>query len=69
MMKILYDLNLKDNKEILDDIANTLIEEEKINGLALIDIINKKKPELVPADAIAKLKELQRIQTILRKFC
>lgn len=49
---------LKDNKDILDDIANTLIEEEKINGLALIDIINKKKPELVPADAMAKLKEL-----------
>ena len=36
------------NREVLDVIAKTLIEKEKINGLELLKLINDLKPELVP---------------------
>jgi cell division protease FtsH len=39
---------ITENREVLDVIAKTLIEKEKINGLELLKIINDLKPELVP---------------------
>lgn len=41
---------------MLDKIAMTLIEEEKINGVQLIDLINDVKPNLVPEAAMDAVK-------------
>lgn len=38
---------LNDNKQILDEISDTLIENEKMTGIELLDIIKKHDPELV----------------------
>lgn len=38
---------LTENRDVLDKIAKTLIEEEKINGVQLIELINDVKPNLV----------------------
>jgi hypothetical protein len=46
------------NREILDQIAKTLIEKEKIDGGQLLDIIEALKPELIPAGARRKVKEV-----------
>jgi len=41
---------LTENKEILDEISTTLIENEKMTGIELLDIIKKYDPELVSED-------------------
>lgn len=38
---------LTDNRDLLDLIAKTLIEEEKINGTQLLQLIKGLKPDLV----------------------
>jgi cell division protease FtsH len=38
---------LTDNRDLLDLIAKTLIEEEKINGTQLLELIKGLKPDLV----------------------
>jgi cell division protease FtsH len=48
---------MTENRPILDQIAKTLIEKEKMNGLELLKIIQDIKPELIPAGSAAKLKE------------
>jgi ATP-dependent Zn protease len=35
---------ITENREVLDAIAKTLIEKEKINGLELLKLINDIKP-------------------------
>ena len=47
---------LTENRDVLDKIAMTLIEEEKINGVQLIDLINEVKPNLVPEAAMDAVK-------------
>lgn len=49
---------LTDNRDLLDLIAKTLIEEEKINGTELLQLIKGLKPELVSAKAIAAVAEV-----------
>jgi ATP-dependent Zn protease len=41
---------LMSNKEILDDIADNLVENEKLSGLQLLDIIKKYDENLVPEE-------------------
>jgi ATP-dependent Zn protease len=43
---------LTDNRNILDAIAKTLIEKEKITGVEMLQIIKQLKPELVTDEAI-----------------
>lgn len=47
---------LTENRDVLDKIAMTLIEEEKINGVQLIEIINGVKPNLVADSAMEAVK-------------
>lgn len=49
---------ITENKDILDAIAKVLIEKEKIDGKALIDIIGDMKPELVPQGAREKISKI-----------
>jgi hypothetical protein len=46
------------NRDILDQIAKTLIEKEKIDGGQLLDIIEALKPELIPQGARSKVAEV-----------
>ena len=48
---------MTENKDILDAIAKMLIEQEKMNGLELLQLIQNMKPELVPEGSAAKLRE------------
>ena len=41
---------LTKNKEILDDISKSLIENEKMTGIELLDIIKKYDPDLVSTE-------------------
>ena len=43
---------LTENREILDEIAQTLIEKEKIDGEALLRVIQEKNPELIDQSQI-----------------
>ena len=43
---------LTENRDVLDEIAKTLIEKEKIDGKELLDVMKKIKPELVSDQAI-----------------
>jgi ATP-dependent Zn protease len=43
---------LTDNRNILDAIAKTLIEKEKITGVEMLELIKQIKPELVTDEAI-----------------
>lgn len=49
---------ITENRDILDKIAKTLIETEKIDGIELLALIEGIRPELVPAGAKAKVVEL-----------
>ena len=51
---------LLDNKNILDAIAKTLIEKEKITGIEMLDLIKQIKPDLVSDDAIKAVKEMMK---------
>ena len=48
---------LTENRDVLDEIAKTLIEKEKISGVELLKVIQKMKPGLVKDDAIDKVLE------------
>ena len=48
---------MTENKDILDAIAKMLIEQEKMNGLELLQLIQNMKPKLVPEGSAAKLRE------------
>lgn len=48
---------ITENRSILDQIAKTLIEKEKVNGMELLKIIQDIKPELVPEASVEKLRE------------
>lgn len=43
---------LTDNRDVLDEIAKCLIEEEKIDGKQLLQLIKNIKPALVTEKAI-----------------
>ena len=49
---------MTENKDVLDAIAKSLIEKEKIDGGQLLTIIEKLRPELVPAGAKEKVAEM-----------
>lgn len=49
---------LVDNKNILDAIANRLIEKEKIDGNEMMALIKEINPSLVSDQAIARVKEI-----------
>ena len=51
---------LNDNRQILDQIANTLIQKEKISGLEMFDIIKKINPELVSSSSISAIKNIMK---------
>jgi phage terminase small subunit len=51
---------LTENRNILDAIAKTLIEKEKITGIEMLDLIKNIKPELVTDDAIKAVKEMMK---------
>ena len=48
---------LTENREVLDMIAETLIEKEKISGIELINKINEIKPNLIKEGALAAVTE------------
>jgi len=43
---------------VLDKIAMTLIEKEKIDGIELIEMIQGMKPNLVPSGAVDKVMQV-----------
>jgi len=47
---------LSNNKKILDDIAESLIDKEKLTGVDLLDIIRKYDPELISDDKYEQAK-------------
>jgi len=49
---------LTDNKDLLDAIAKTLIEKEKISGTDMLKLIQSMKPDLVSQDTLAKVAEV-----------
>jgi len=49
---------LTDNRDILDAIAKTLIDKEKISGTDMLTLIQGMKPELVSNDTLDKVKEI-----------
>uniref|UniRef100_A0A7S3CQ99 AAA+ ATPase domain-containing protein n=1 Tax=Strombidium rassoulzadegani TaxID=1082188 RepID=A0A7S3CQ99_9SPIT len=52
---------LRENEDLLEKIALTLIEKEKMNGVELIKIIQELKPDLVNKDALKKLEEFNKL--------
>merc|ERR1712070_473244 len=56
-----YDRGMKlltDNRDVLDEIARMLIEEEKIDGKQLLQLISKVKPELVTEKAMEAIDKI-----------
>ena len=49
---------LTENKVVLDEIAKLLIEEEKINGKQLLQLIKNIKPDLITDKAINAVESL-----------
>ncbi len=49
---------LVEHRDVLDKIATTLIEKEKIDGNEMLTLIKAMKPELISDAAIAKVKEM-----------
>jgi len=47
---------LTENREVLDKIAKTLIEEEKINGVQLLELIKDVNPNLIGDSAMDAVK-------------
>jgi hypothetical protein len=47
---------LTENKEILDEISTTLIDNEKMTGIELLDIIKKYDPDLVSPEKYEEAK-------------
>jgi len=48
---------LVENKDVLDKVAKTLIEKEKIDGIDLLQLIKEVKPELVSSKAMTAVFE------------
>ena len=51
---------LTEHRDLLDAIANTLIEKEKIDGTQMLNIIKDLKPNLVSEEALQRAKETMR---------
>lgn len=51
---------LTENRDILDEIAKVLIEEEKIDGKQLLNIIKNIKPELISEEAMEAVSKLMQ---------
>ena len=71
ILKEQYDRGMKiltDNRDILDIVAKTLIEKEKIDGVDLLQIIKDANPELVSSDAMQKVYESMKPQLDARKI-
>ena len=51
---------LTENRDVLDEIAKVLIEEEKIDGKQLLNIIKSIKPELVTQSAMEAVSKLMQ---------
>ena len=49
---------LTENQDVLDEIAKTLIEKEKINGIHLLDLIKDLKPNIIPEGAVEAVKQV-----------
>lgn len=49
---------LTDNRDVLDEIAKFLIEEEKIDGKQLLQLIKNIRPELVTEKAIEAIESI-----------
>ena len=49
---------LTDNRDVLDEIAKYLIEEEKIDGKQLLQLIKNIKPELVTQKAFDAIESI-----------
>lgn len=49
---------LTDNRDLLDAVAKTLIEEEKIDGKQLLTLIKNMKPELVTDKAMKAIESV-----------
>lgn len=49
---------ITENKDVLDAIAKSLIQNEKIDGGQLLTLIGDLRPELVPAGAKEKVAEM-----------
>lgn len=49
---------ITENKDVLDQIAKTLIEKEKIDGGQLLTLIEDLRPQLVPKGAKEKVAEM-----------
>lgn len=43
--------------DVLSAIAKLLIEEEKINGLEMLQLIKSMKPELIPSSTMDKVEK------------
>ena len=59
---------LVDNRDVLDGVAKTLIEKEKIDGIDLLKIIKDIKPELVSSKAMTEVYESMKPQLDARKL-
>ena len=51
---------LTEHRDVLDAIADTLIENEKIDGNEMLQLIQKIKPQLVTEEALKTVSEIVR---------
>lgn len=49
---------LMEHKDLLDKIASSLIEKEKMDGNEMLDLIKSMKPWLISDDVIIKVQEM-----------
>ena len=52
---------LTENHDVLEAVANLLLEKEKINGLELIELIRGMRPELVPSSTMVKVEQFTNL--------
>lgn len=50
---------LEANRDVLDAIANLLIEREKVSGLELLQAVEATKPGLIPAVTLSAAQEYE----------
>jgi len=53
---------LTENRDILDALAKTLIESEKIDGIELLQLIKSIRPNLIEDSSIDEMKEVMKPQ-------
>ena len=51
---------LTENRDVLDEIAKTLIEKEKIDGKELLEVMKKINPDLVSEQAIEQVAAMMK---------